>query len=83
MIASYRNADMLILFGQGGSVLEMAKAFEEVSGKFIPLKVTNRRAGDIATCYARVDKANADLSWKATQTLEDMCTSTWNFQRKK
>jgi len=67
--------------GKGNSVLEMVKAFEEVSGKSIPLKVTNRRAGDVATCYARVDKSSADLSWKATRTLQEMCSSTWNFQK--
>jgi UDP-glucose 4-epimerase len=67
--------------GKGSSVLEMAKAFEEVSGKSIPLKVTARRNGDVATCYAKVDKANADLSWKATRTLQEMCASTWNSQK--
>jgi UDP-glucose 4-epimerase len=67
--------------GRGSSVLEMVKSFEEVSGKSIPLKVTNRRAGDVATCYAKVDKSNADLSWKATRTLQKMCASTWNFQK--
>lgn len=67
--------------GKGISVLEMVKVFEEVSGKSIPLKVTNRRLGDVATCYAKVDKSNADLSWKATRTLQEMCASTWNSQK--
>jgi UDP-glucose 4-epimerase len=67
--------------GKGSSVLEMVKAFEEVSGKSIPLKVTNRRAGDVATCYARVDKSSAELSWKAMRTLQEMCSSTWNSQK--
>lgn len=67
--------------GKGSSVLEMAKAFEAITGKSIPLKVTARRAGDVATCYARVDKSSADLSWKATRTLQEMCASTWNFQK--
>jgi UDP-glucose 4-epimerase len=67
--------------GKGSSVLEMVKAFEEVSGISIPLKVTARRAGDVATCYAKVDKSSADLSWKATRTLQEMCASTWNFQK--
>ena len=67
--------------GKGSSVLEMVKAFEEVSGKSIPLKVTARRAGDVATCYARVDKSSADLSWKATRTLQEMCSSAWNYQK--
>lgn len=68
--------------GKGSSVLELVKAFEEVSGKSIPLKVTNRRAGDVATCYAKVDKSNADLSWKATLTLQEMCSSTWASREK-
>jgi UDP-glucose 4-epimerase len=67
--------------GKGSSVLEMVKAFEEVSGKSIPLKVTSRRTGDVATCYAKVDKAKVDLSWNATRTIKDMCSSTWNFQK--
>jgi UDP-glucose 4-epimerase len=66
--------------GKGSSVLEMVKAFEDISGKSIPLKVTNRRIGDVATCYAKVDKASFDLSWKATRTLQEMCASTWNSQ---
>jgi UDP-glucose 4-epimerase len=67
--------------GKGSSVLQMVKAFEEASGKTIPLKFTTRRAGDVATCYAQVDKASLDLSWKATRTIKDMCSSTWNFQK--
>ena len=68
--------------GKGSSVLEMVKSFEEVTGKSIPLKVTARRSGDVATCYAKVDKANINLSWKATRTLQEMCASTWNSQKK-
>jgi UDP-glucose 4-epimerase len=67
--------------GKGSSVLEMVKVFEEVSGKSIPLKVTNRRLGDVATCYAKVDKSNADLSWKAKRTLQEMCASAWNSRK--
>jgi UDP-glucose 4-epimerase len=67
--------------GKGSSVLEMVKAFQEVSGKSIPLKVTARRTGDVVTCYAKVDKAKADLSWIAARTLQEMCASTWNFQK--
>ena len=68
--------------GKGSSVLELVKAFEEVSGKSIPLKITNRRAGDVAICYAKVDKSNVDLSWKATLTLGEMCSSSWASQEK-
>jgi UDP-glucose 4-epimerase len=67
--------------GKGSSVLEMVKAFEFESGKSIPLKVTAMRTGDVASCYAKVDKANLNLCWNATRTLQKMCASIWNFQK--
>jgi UDP-glucose 4-epimerase len=67
--------------GTGYSVLEMLSAFEKASKKTIPYAIVNRRAGDIASCYASVDKANQILGWKAKRTLIDMCSSGWKFQR--
>lgn len=66
--------------GQGYSVLEMVKAFELASGKPVPYKIAPRRCGDIAVCFAKVDKAATQLGWRAKRTLEDMCGSTWRFQ---
>lgn len=67
--------------GTGYSVLEMLSAFEKASKKTIPYAIVNRRAGDIASCYASADKANQILGWKAKRTLIDMCSSGWKFQR--
>jgi UDP-glucose 4-epimerase len=67
--------------GTGYSVLEMVKAFETASKQAVPYRVTARRVGDIASCYAKADKAKQKLAWQAKRTLEDMCASTWNFQR--
>lgn len=66
--------------GTGYSVLEMIKAFEKASGQTVPYQIAPRRAGDIAVCYAKADKARAQLGWQATRSLEDMCASTWVFQ---
>jgi len=66
--------------GNGYSVLEMVQAFEQASGKTIPYQITNRRAGDIDTCYAKVDNSNQQLNWKAKRNLDEMCSSTWCFQ---
>jgi UDP-glucose 4-epimerase len=66
--------------GTGYSVLEMVKAFEAASKQAVPYHVTVRRAGDIASCYAKAEKAKQKLGWQATRTLEDMCASTWKFQ---
>ena len=66
--------------GTGYSVLQMVKAFEEVSQQTVSLQISPRRAGDIATCYAKTDKAKQELNWQAKRTLVDMCSSAWKFQ---
>jgi UDP-glucose 4-epimerase len=66
--------------GLGTSVLEMVKAYELASLKKIVYRVLVRRPGDVASCYAKVDKANTMLGWKAKRSIVDMCTSSWHFQ---
>lgn len=66
--------------GNGNSVLEMVNAFEKASGKKVPYKIVDRRPGDIAECWADPAKAEADLQWKATRSLEQMTEDTWRWQ---
>lgn len=66
--------------GTGYSVLEMIEAFESASGQRISYRIVPRRAGDIAACYANVDKARDELSWCAVRSLKEMCASAWKFQ---
>ncbi|NOI64877.1 UDP-glucose 4-epimerase GalE [Vibrio sp. 99-8-1] len=66
--------------GNGSSVLEMVDAFAHASGKQIPYELCQRRAGDIAECWASTAKAEKDLGWKATRTVKDMTADTWNWQ---
>ena len=66
--------------GKGYSVLEMIKAFKLASGQSIPYKFQGRRLGDIASCYAKVDKAFKDLQWQAERDLASMCQSAWAWQ---
>ncbi|OGR24316.1 MAG: UDP-glucose 4-epimerase GalE [Desulfobacterales bacterium RIFOXYA12_FULL_46_15] len=68
--------------GRGYSVLEMIKGFEAASGKKIPYKITARRPGDVAACWADPSKALEELGWKAEKTLYDMCKDTWQWQKK-
>lgn len=68
--------------GTGYSVLDMVKAFENTTGRKVPYKITSRRPGDIATCYADPKKAKEELGWEATKTLEDMCKDSWNYINK-
>lgn len=66
--------------GKGYSVLEMAKAFEEASGKPIPYKKVDRRPGDVASVYGNADLAKQELGWSATRDLKQMCEDTWRWQ---
>src|SRR6476646_6881972 len=67
--------------GHGTSVLEVLHAFEHACGHELPHEVVGRRAGDIAASYADPSRAEAELGWKATRTIEDMCADQWHWQR--
>lgn len=66
--------------GQGYSVLEMVKAFEQASGRAVPYQVVARRPGDIAVCYAEPDLAAQALGWRAERGLPEMMADTWRWQ---
>ena len=66
--------------GQGVSVLDMVKAFEQASGRTIPYKIVERRPGDIAECWAQPSLAEELLGWKASRSLEQMCEDAWRWQ---
>jgi UDP-glucose 4-epimerase len=66
--------------GKGYSVLEMVQTFEKASGREVPYKVSARRTGDTAQCYANSQKAADLLGWTAKRSLKEMCESTWRFQ---
>lgn len=67
--------------GIGYSVLDIVKTFERVNGVTIPYDIVERRAGDIAECYADAKKARELLGWEAEKNLEDMCRDSWNWQK--
>ena len=66
--------------GKGTSVLELVQAFERATGVHVPYAIDARRPGDIAECYADVDKASRVLGWRAEKTVEDMCRDSWRWQ---
>ena len=67
--------------GEGVSVLELIKTFEKVSGLSIPIKISNRREGDCAVCFANPKKANDILKWQSNYDLYKMCNSAWEFAK--
>jgi len=67
--------------GNGYSVLDVVKAFEEASGQAVPYRISPRRPGDVAACYADPSHAERFLGWKAQLDLAAMCRDHWNWQK--
>jgi len=66
--------------GNGVSVLEMVKAFETSTGVTVAYEIVDRRAGDIAECWANASLAKQVIGWQAELDLEDMMQDTWRWQ---
>lgn len=66
--------------GQGYSVLQIVKNFEEASAVSISYEIKPRREGDIAMCYANPKKANEELGWNAVRGIKEMCEDAWRWQ---
>ncbi len=85
-LAAFENKDVDNLYtvnlgtGKGYSVLEMVKAFAAASGKEVPYKIVERRAGDVACCYADPTLAKKLLNWQAEFGIQAMCDDTWRWQ---
>ena len=67
--------------GNGYSVLEIVNTFNSVNGNLVNYKFAARRPGDIAVCYADTTKAKNELNFVANHTLEDMCKSSYEFEK--
>lgn len=67
--------------GRGHSVLDVIATFERVNGVSVPYRIVPRRPGDVAACYASVDKAGSELGWQASLGLDEMVGSAWRFER--
>jgi UDP-glucose 4-epimerase len=67
--------------GIGISVLALVEAFERVNGVRIPRKISRRREGDTAVCYADATLAREVFGWRAKRGIEEMCRDAWNWQK--
>ena len=55
--------------GEGYSVLDMVRAFEQACQRKVPFRLVDRRPGDVASCYADPAHAERLLGWRATRGL--------------
>ena len=69
--------------GRGYSTLNIIHAFEKKLSKKIPLKIKERRKGDIDEFWADPSRAQSELDWQACETLDTIVNDTLNYFYKK
>ncbi|MGH8020758.1 MAG: UDP-glucose 4-epimerase GalE [Opitutaceae bacterium] len=68
--------------GRPTSVREIIDAVEKVTGKKIPVKYGDRRAGDPPSLYADSTKAQSELGWKIQfPTIDSIVETAWRWHR--
>lgn len=68
--------------GNGNSVLEIIKTFEQATGLKVPYKIVERRVGDIDKIWADTNIANNELGWKANLSLAEALSSAWEWEKR-
>lgn len=77
------NCDVFNLgTGNGVTVLEAIKAFEEVSGQKLNYQIGPRRPGDIVAIYANNNLAVNTLGWQIKYDLHEMMRTAWAWELK-
>jgi len=68
--------------GNGTTVLEAIKAFEEVSGTHLNYVMGPRRAGDVVSVYADNERAIKTLGWHIKYDIKEMMETAWKWELK-
>jgi len=66
---------------KGYSVLEIINSAEQIINEKIKYKIGQKRPGDPAVLIASNSKANKELGWKPTKTLEDIIISSYKWRK--
>ena len=66
--------------GQGASVLNMIRHFEQATGQSVPFEIVERRPGDAASTVADPILAAERLGWRTKRSLADICSDGWAWQ---
>tara|TARA_B100000767_G_scaffold264361_1_gene279154 strand:+ start:18 stop:1025 length:1008 start_codon:yes stop_codon:yes gene_type:complete len=64
------------------SILQLINTFIDKNNIPISYKFTEKKLGDIKSCYADVKKISIKMNWKATKDIQDMVTDAWNVYSK-
>lgn len=67
--------------GNGTTVLELIKAFEQATHQKLNYTLGDRRDGDVVAVYANNQKAKTLLGWQTKYTLEEMMRSAFEWEK--
>ena len=67
--------------GEGLSVLNLIKTFEETNNIKIPYDFKERRQGDVAILVADNSLAKLTLNWSPNRSYKEMCRDGWNWEK--
>ncbi|MDX1904232.1 MAG: UDP-glucose 4-epimerase GalE [Thermonemataceae bacterium] len=67
--------------GDGASVMEVIRTFENVAGETLNYHIAPRRKGDVTAVYADARKAQKLFAWQAKRTLAQALFDAWNWQK--
>ncbi len=68
--------------GNGISVMEIIKTFENATGKKINYEIVGRREGDVEKVWADTSFANNELGWKSDTPLDETLKSAWEWEKR-
>lgn len=67
--------------GNGVSVLQLVNAFKEINQMPLNYEIAEKRAGDVIAIYADNKKAQKELGWNCTRSINDMMQSAWLWEQ--
>jgi UDP-glucose 4-epimerase len=65
----------------GYSVLEIISKVKKITGRDIPVELSNRREGDPSILVSSSEKAKTVLGWEPQYTIEDSIQTTWDWRK--
>jgi len=69
--------------GRGYSVREIIKVCEEITGKKIAVKESERREGDPDALYSDSSKVKRELGWSPKYGIREIVETAWNWHKKR
>lgn len=65
--------------GTGTTVKEAVLSLETAAKQSIPVRLANRRDGDVGSCVASNGRAAKELGWVAQESVDQCAADLWNF----